>query len=68
MAAHRQMRIDAEERLLRDAAAVPMACLLAAGRDAEAREIAEEIRKLLPGDKTEEVLAKRASAAGHAVP
>jgi hypothetical protein len=64
MESHRAMMIAAEEQLLRDAAAVTVASFLAAGRSADASEVADEVRRLLPGEQTEQALADRASAAG----
>jgi len=56
--------VEGLEGLLRRQGAEITVSLLAARRDDEARAIAAEVRRLLPGKKTDEALAKSARAAG----
>ena len=57
-------RVIAEvEQMIRRDAAVMSASFQAAGRDADARTVADEIRRLIPGEATEQVLAQIADEA-----
>ena len=60
--------IESLEGLLRKDAGVMVASLVAAGREPEARAVVEEIRRVSPGETTEQALAQTAREAGVQVP
>jgi hypothetical protein len=64
----RPRMLEAHEDIFRQQGAQITASLLAAHRDEEARAVIAEVRRLLPGEKTEEALAKCARSAGVALP
>jgi thioredoxin 1 len=64
----RPRMIASLEGLLRRDAAVMFASLRVAGRDAEARAVVDEVKRLCPGADTEAVLAETARVAGVAAP
>jgi hypothetical protein len=68
MASMRPRMIEALEGLLRKNAGLLVASLLAAGRQAEARAVLEEARRVSPGPETEQALAQTAARAGVTLP
>ena len=68
MEAMRPRMIEGVEDVMRKEAGVMVAALVSAGRESEARAVLEEIRRLSPGEKTEQVLVKTAREASIELP